>query len=656
MSFNQLYLSIVLVALGTSVAWAEGGETDTQELPKIVLTASMAEQKIASAPASMTVVTAKEIENSAATSLAEVLSKTVGIQNYNSGGRDKLSIRGVRESYGVYTLILVNGKRVSSTGALWRDSDYDISSIPLESIQRVEIVRGPMSSLYGSDAIGGVINIITKKPTSDWHGSASAEYHVADRGTGKDQYRLGVSATGALTDNLGLSVAAEQYDRDPWFDQGKSASPAYYIEGKKTRNIRSTLTWDITASQSLDLDLGYNKDERPFGMDTYAYYPAWNYTAMGFSSQELERHSIGITHRGDWDWGKTNVSASQENSEINDYDSDFDQPQHRILKEKNTNIKAYTNVDLWINKLVVGAEYNNQEVEDKASYKGNGKGEVATSSLFFQDDITIIDPLTLTLGGRYDDHEVFGQNFSPKAYVTYKMTDDVVLKGGYGAAFKAPSLAQLNKNYSIVSCGGGCQLRGNPDLDPETSENYEIGFNITKPRWNLAATVFQNEVKDMISREVTFDANDKPVAAKWINLNHVKIKGAELDAEVKATNILSVDANATYLDAKDQNGQRLQERPRVQANANINIKVIDALSFNVGASYSGEQLYGSKELPDYTLLNVGGVAEIYPALKLKFGVKNLTDVDLHEKGDKAGTTFNARELGRNYYVGLTYKF
>lgn len=654
MPFNQLYLSIALFALGTSVACAEGSAAKGQDLPKIVLTANLTEQKIASVPASVTVVTAKDIENSAATSLAEVLGKTVGVQNYNSGGRDKLTIRGVRESYGVYTLILVNGKRISSTGALWRDSDFDISSIPLESIQRVEVVRGPMSSLYGSDAMGGVINIITKKPTPDWHGSASAEYHVADRGTGKDQYRLGVSATGALTDHLGLAISAEQYDRDAWFNKGKEASPAYYIEGKNTQNLRSTLTWDITPGQSLDLDVGYNKDERPYGMD--AAFPQWNF--YGYSAQELERQSASLTHRGDWGWGKTNVSVLQENSEIQDYDSDFDQPQHRTLKEKNTNIKAYTNVNLWINKLVLGAEYNNQEVQDKVSYKDKGKGEVAIASLFLQDDIQIIDPLTLTLGGRYDDHEVFGDNFSPKAYLIYKIADDVVVKGGFGAAFKAPSLAQLNKNYVIISCGGGangCELRGNPNLDPETSKNYEIGFNLTKPTWNISATLFRNEVKDMISREVG-NIGTPDSWARWVNLHHVKIKGAELEAGVDLWSHLFLDANATYLDAKDQNDKRLEERPRLQANTDITVKVIDALSFSAGASHIRDQLYGGKKLPDYTLVNIGGVAEIYPSLKLKFGVKNLKDVDLEEKGDKAATRFNAKELGRNYYVGLTYKF
>lgn len=657
MQMNKLYGAIVVI-MGSQPAWAAESVQQVGTLSPIVITASLSAQKASDAPASMTVVTAADIQNSTATSLAEMLGKTVGVQNYNGGGRDKLVIRGVRESYGVYTLILVNGKRVSSTGALWRDSDFDISSIPLESIERVEVIRGPMSSLYGSDAIGGVINIITKKPTSDWHGSASATYSMVDRGYGKDQYRIGASATGALTDTLGLSIAAEQYDRDPWFSQGRAVTPAYYWEGKKTQNLRSTLSWDLAANQSIDLDLGYNKDERPYGMDTYAYYPAYNFTSIAFSSQEIERHTVGITHHGDWDWGKTTVLANQENSEIHDYDSEFDAPQNRLLKEKNTNIKAYTNVELGLNAIVLGAEYNNQEVEDQVTYENSGKGEVTTTSLFFQDDFQILDPLTLTFGGRFDDHEVFGDHFSPKAYLVYKLTDDITVKGGFGKAFKAPSLAQLNRNYVIISCGGGqfgCDLRGNPDLKPETSTNYEASIAIDKPVWNASATVFRNEIKDMIGRE-TGNIGTVNSYAKWINFTNVKINGVELQGGLDINPELSLSANATYLDAKDQNDKRLEERPQTSGNFAINWQVIDMLALTAGADYVGKQVYGGKDLPDYTLVNLGATTQLDTALKLKFGVRNLTDVDLQEKSEKANVQFNTKELGRNYYVGLTYSF
>lgn len=657
MQMNKLYGAIVVI-MGSQPVWAAESVQQVGTLAPIVITASLSAQKASDAPASMSVVTAKDIQNSTATSLAEILGKTVGVQNYNGGGRDKLVIRGVRESYGVYTLILVNGKRVSSTGALWRDSDFDISSIPLESIERVEVVRGPMSSLYGSDAIGGVINIITKKPTTDWHGSASATYSMVDRGYGKDQYRIGASATGALTDTLGLSIAAEQYDRDPWFSQGRAVTPAYYWEGKKTQNLRSTLSWDMAANQRIDLDLGYNKDERPYGMDTYAYYPAYNFTSIAFSSQEIERKTVGISHYGDWAWGKTTILANQENSEIHDYDSEFDAPQHRLLKEKNTNIKAYTNVDIAINALVLGAEYNHQQVEDQVTYENSGKGEVATTSLFFQDDIQIIDPLTLTLGGRLDDHEVFGDHFSPKAYLVYHLNHDISVKGGFGKAFKAPSLSQLNQNYVIISCGGGefgCDLRGNPDLKPETSTNYEASIGIDKANWNASATVFKNEIKDMIGRE-TGNIGTPDSYARWVNLNHVKISGVEVQGGLDISPEIALTANATYLDAKDQNDKRLEERPRTLANLAVNWQVLDKLAINAGADYRGEQIYGGQDLPDYTLVNLGATTELDTALKLKFGVRNLTDVDLQKKGETANVQFNTKELGRNYYVGLSYSF
>ncbi|MEG2884020.1 MAG: TonB-dependent receptor [Acinetobacter sp.] len=653
-------LVIAIAAFTPFAVIAADDQAQNKILPTIVVSASLAEESPDTAPASITVVTGEQIQQSSATSLAEVLGKTVGVQNYNGGGREKLTIRGVRESNGIYTLILVNGKRISSTGALWRDADLDISSIPLSGIERVEVIRGPMSALYGSDAIGGVINIITKKPTKDWHGAVNADYHLVDRGDGKQQYRIGASASGALTDQLGLSISAEQYDRDAWFSQGKATNPAYYIEAKKTQNLRSTLSYELNDQQNIDLDLGYNKDERPLGIDTYrtGYDPQFGaWVNKGSSSQEIERYTVGLTHKGNWSWGNTTVSAQQENSKINDYDSDFDQPQHRTLKENNTNLRAYSNFDLGINGVVAGIEYNNQEVKDPVTYRNTGKASVSTTSLFLQDDIHITDPLTLSLSGRYDDHEVFGSHFSPKVYLVYQLPYDVVIKGGYGQAFKAPSLAQMTKDYGIVSCGSKCTLWGNPNLKPETSDNFEISASIRKSTWNGSVTLFQNKIDDMISRNITWNANGDPIAAAWVNLNSVKIKGIELAGQADLLPMLSVDANATYLDAKNsETNKRLDERPRLQANTNINFKPLDWLTLTAGASHMGNQVINNKQLPNYTLVNLGLSAKIDSAVTLRTGIRNLTDVDLEEKGKAVNLSFNEKELGRNYYVGLTYTF
>ncbi len=640
----------------TAPALAQSRDDQTRLLDAVVVTASLGEERADTAPASITVVTGEQIEQSAATSLAEVLGRTAGVQNYNGGGREKLTIRGVRESNGIYTLLMVNGKRISSTGALWRDSDLDISSIPLASIERVEIIRGPMSALYGSDAIGGVINIITRKPTREWHGMLNADYHHLDRGDGKGQYRIGAAASGALGDTLGLSVAAEQYDRDAWFSHGKDASPAYYIEGKKTGNLRSTLSWAPSERQSLDLDLGYNKDERPYGVTDYQYYPAWDYLYQAFASQRIERRSYGLTHYGRWGWGSTTVSAQQEDSDIHDYDSDFDAPQQRTLGEKNTNLRAHANLDAGMHGLVVGMETNRQEVKDAVSYQNSGRASVDTTSVFAQDDMHLAERWTLSLAGRYDDHEVFGGHFSPKAYLVHEIGPSIVVKGGYGQAFKAPSLAQMTRDYGIVSCGGGCTLWGNPGLKPETSENYELGIILRKRSWNVGVTVFQNEIEDMISRTITWDANDNPVAAEWANLDKVRIRGLEVTAGVEILPALSLDANATWLDAKNrQTGLRLEERPRLQANASLNFRPNDRLGFTLGTSHLHDQVYGGRQLPDYTLVNLG-MSINRDKFTVRAGVRNLTDVDLEKKGAGAGVTYNGKELGRNYYVGLSYDF
>jgi outer membrane receptor for ferrienterochelin and colicins len=165
----------------------------------------------------------------------------------------------------------------------------------------------------------------------------------------------------------------------------------------------------------------------------------------------------------------------------------------------------------------------------------------------------------------------------------------------------------------------------------------------------------------MISRNITYtvdsNGNSKATGAEWVNLGRVKIKGIEVAAQADLLPTLSVDANATYLDAKNnETHKRLDERPRLQANTNLNFKALDWLTLTAGASYIGDQVINEKKLPDYTLVNLGLSAKVDPAVTVRAGIRNLTDVDLEEKGKKANISFNEKELGRNYYVGLTYTF
>ena len=258
--------------------------------------------------------------------------ETAGVVNLTDGsGREEIQIRGLS---GKYTLLLVNGRRVSSSGALWRGGDFDLSAFPLNSIQRVEVVRGPMAALYGSDAMGGVVNIITKTPGPEWQNTVSAEVRKVTKGEQGDLWRLGFSGSGALNDKLGLTVIAEMQDRQPWYvTTATDNNRAPGLEEKQALNLHSLLRWTLTESQSLEFTAAHNRDKRPYGLYDVSFYPAYNFTSRDYREQKISRNTAGVTHLADWGWLNTSASISREEASVDDYNSRYNKPQQRTEKE-----------------------------------------------------------------------------------------------------------------------------------------------------------------------------------------------------------------------------------------------------------------------------------------------------------------------------------
>lgn len=637
--------TMVLVTQAYAEEVADQTEQQAQKLETIVVSASLKEQDVQKAPASISVITSEQIERSAALSIADVLQKEAGVYNYNSG-QDKIVIRGMQDTSGSYTLILLNGKRMSSTGAMWRGNDFDWSAIPLNSIERIEVIRGPMSSLYGSDAMGGVINIITKKAeNSEIHGSVFAQYNRADRGDGKNQMRYGFNMFGGLTDTLSFNLAGDVYDRDAWYRNGQpDTNGAYFVE-KNTKNVRGTLSWDVTEQQKIDLDVGYSKDKRPLTQDA----------ASSIQEGEDERTNYGLTHRGKWNWGTTEAYIGKETSKIYDYDSEYDDPQNRNYKQENTIARAFANFDWWLNNTTVGADYKDQEVTDPVGYPSTGGSEQKSSGAFLQNDTHITDDLTLTLGGRYDDFDNFDGKATGKAYLAYELLDGVVVKGGVGQAYKVPGPYQLDENYRLISCGGKCYIRGNADLKPEESTSYEVSFSVKRPQWNFDVTAFNNDVKNLIER-VTDTASTDPVnfPYKWDNISHATLRGVELAAGYDFSDDLGVKTNATYLDTENKTtGKELTERPEWMWNTSVYWMPVENYKINFGANYVGTQMLSSgAELPSYTTYDLAFSSQLTPNVILDYGIKNISDVDLEDED----TSFNTKLYGRNYFIKATYNF
>lgn len=660
MLFNKKLLATAVASLTIQPAFLSLNATAAEQeayAEELIVTASLGNHNSTTAPAFTTVVTAEDIAKSSINSIADLLRESVGVNNYSdSSGRDELQLRGLS---GQYTLILVNGKRVSSSGALWRGGDFDYSSIPLNSIERVEIVRGPMSSLYGADAIGGVINIITKKANETWKTTINGEYRSIEAGDGGAQHRAGLSTAGALNDSFKLAISGEQYEHDAWYAEKESATAVPNLERKKAQNLLTTLTWSPDESQSLDFDLGYNNDKRPYAL--YATDPAYR-------DQEITRIDWGFTHEAKWDWGNSTAYIKQENSDIDDFNSRYNDPKNRNLKEENTYAKAYFNTEFSSNTLIAGVDFRHQEIKDPATYLKSGKFDVNQVALFAQDEIALAKRLSLTLGARIDNHEVFGNHTSPKAYLVYQATDFLTFKGGVNKAFKAPDGSKLSAEYSVISCGGKCYLAGNPDLKPESSTSYEAGFELKRVGWNLSVSAFKNDIVDLIEREVGYDLNNNPNSAKWINIAEAITQGVEVQGAYKITTGLSLKGNYTYLDTEytniDGTTTVLTYRPKDKATLALNWQVTSKLSTDLSVNYLAGMQYSSwantggtwvqvfPELESYYRTDLTFAYAATDALTLRTGIKNVENIRL----DKVDQNYTTHELGRNYYLSASYTF
>ncbi|AMO82666.1 catecholate siderophore receptor CirA [Obesumbacterium proteus] len=638
-------LCVPLFIAAAPVMAAEGDDV-------MVVTASATEQNLKDAPASISVITREDLAKKPIQNLKDILQEVPGVQLTNEGDNRKgVSIRGLDSSY---TLILVDGKRVSSRTAVFRHNDYDLSWVPAEAIERIEVVRGPMSSLYGSDALGGVVNIITRKVGKEWHGSLSADSTIQEHRDRGDSYNGSFYTSGPLIDDvLGVKVFGNLGKREK-DDAQKSATSktgeSGRIEGYTTRDANVEFAWTPEANQDMTFGYGFDRQDRD---------------SDSLDKNRLERQNYSIGHNGRWDLANTEIRA---------YGEKIDNYNENRITAKNNAIDGKVVVPLGeLNQLfTLGGEYRNDKLSDPGNLKGSGSTSANQYALFVEDEWRIFEPLAFIGGVRMDNHEDYGVHWSPRAYLVYNATDTVTVKGGWATAFKAPSLLELSPDWQSASCRGDCTIVGNKDLDPETSESFELGLYYAGDEGildgvNASVTVFQNNVKDMINVTRTanaaiapsypnfigFDKNHKPIF-RYYNVDKARIKGVETELKVPFTDAISMSMNYTYNDARDLTNDRpLSTQPFHTANSTLDWKPIEDWSFYVSANYSGKRRVvtnADKPSGGYTVWNTGGAYQMTKDLKLRAGVLNLLDKDLNRDD------YSYNEEGRRYFVAADYTF
>lgn len=628
---------------------AEDVKSD-KSLEHIVVTASGNQTSVAQAPASISLIDLAEITRQPVKDLVDILESLPGVTNRpTSGGRNGIMIRGLDEDY---VLRLVNGKRVSSSNGIWRANNFDNTSIPLQFIERVEVIRGPMSALYGSDAVGGVVNVITKKPAQQWQTHLSFETSAMQEGQGGDRDKTALVTSGKLNEMLGLTFSAEKAKQDAWFYTPISESADHtLIEPRDATKFASTLDWQIQDGQSLSFDLSRDKDKVPLASYGYAKY-----------QQDIDRWTYSLTWRSEWSWGGSELLMNRSDASMMDFNSRYvdlktTSRDERYLRpdEVFTTLRGTTFVNLANHTLTLGAEYLETEVKDDIQYPVTGGASLNLKSLFLQDQIDLNESLVATVGLRAEDAEIYGSHLSPRAYLVYEVSNGITIKGGVGSAFRAPTIFQASPLFQSISCGGNCFIYGNPELNEETSVNTELSVLVEQDGWNASVTWFRNKVDELM--EVGFYPTGHARAGNrgYFNIDEATLQGVEVTLWWRFNDMFSIDSNYSYLDARDGADVRLDNRPRHKAFIKLDMDLTEQFGLYLSHNYYGAQsdVYLADKVQDsYGVTDLGGRYRFDTGLTFKAGLSNAGSTQPREK-DPTSTLYLQ---GKAIFAAVEYSF
>lgn len=623
----------------------------------LVVTATRTQQAVATAPASISLISAKEIERKPVGDLTDVLRNSPGVSiSAGSQGRREIQLRGMDAGH---TLLLVDGRRVNSSEAVFRHNDYDLGMLPMGAVDQIEIVRGGMSALYGSEALGGVINVITKPFSDVWNAKVSSEFQTPVEGEKGQEYRTSVYTSGALVkDRLGLTLTGTLNHRNIWHgwasdllteDDGSpitrpDGSEVYRsdlatLEGRNDHNARGKLIWTPTGSHTIEAEFGRSYQTRS---------GEYMIRGWGEADTEINRNDVVLTHKNDFSWGNSVIRGY---GEWVDTESDG-------LSQQNKIVEGNLNASLGNHLLTAGGEARWLNLSAPLEFV-SGKAGTWQQAFYVQDEYGLSSRLKVLAGGRLDNHKDFGLKFTPRGYLVYSATGQLTLKGGIGTAFKAPTLRQLSEESVTTSCRGGCVIIGDPDLNPETSTNYEVSANYDSRLWGGSITAFRNEIDNLIDtprgagvEPVGYDGQGREMYVPR-NVNEARIRGIEATLFANFMNIGRATINYTALDAKDlSNGEELQNRPKHHINGEFNWYTTRQATVFFRGKYIGEQQTMAGSIDPYTMFDIGGTYNLRDKLSIRGGILNIANT----RTDDPEADYSFVERPRSVYFGFSLEF
>lgn len=681
-------------AVTFAVASAAVHAQENSQLSNMVVTAAGYEQTLNSAPASISVVTREELEQKQFSNIAEAIADVPGVDVRSGTGKTgglNISIRGMPSAY---TLILIDGRRQNASGDVTPNGFGETSTSfmpPLSAIERIEVIRGPMSTLYGSDAMGGVINIITRRIGEDWAGSVSVENTFQqDRDVGNSS-AINLYTSGPLVeDTVGLQLRGRLFDRDNserMIENGAARDPRppeariYSIGGRLNVTPDDANEFWLDAERSRQV---YSNDDNRLGTQdgTDRNGNPSPGTFNGYKDElRFNRDQVAIGHTGRYAPGTWESSISHNTTETlgrtlptgsaPDYGYEAEGGEARLLENRDIVVDSKFVAPLGDHMVTLGGQYTDAKLEDGAA--GNQAFEQNSWAVFTEDEWLLRDDLAFTFGGRYEHHDAFGGHFSPRGYLVWNTTPNWTLKGGVSRGYKTPSLNDLHDGVNGFGGQGTVVNIGSPDLEPEKSTNYEIGaIYDNQSGFAAGATVFYNRFTDRIADGTEIPncqfiagngstpnaglANCTSIGnftsqesfSQKINIDKAETRGIELNTSYQIAPAWSISGGYTFTDTEITSGENegmvLTNVPNHKITADLTWAINERWSttlegeyyssrerFAAGLPTSGETLSLYEQLGNkldgYERFNLRSSYRVSDSVRLTGTIYNLFDKD-----------------------------
>ena len=680
MSIRLAVVPLAMLFLSSCPLRAETvGESDPASLGTITVTSAAGfEQAIADAPASISVITRTELEKLPYANITDAMFDIPGVFVTGGGKMQDVSIRGMSPTY---TLYLVDGRPISAGRAVnsnGTDGGKQIGLPPLAMIERIEVIRGPMSSLYGSEAMGGVINLITRVTPDAWSGQLDMDYTHAANDVSNDAYTSSFFLGGPLKqDVLGLRVhGGWQHTDESDFAAGSTKADASTPESNR-RNLGVKLDWQLNENNRMALDLDHSRLD-------YTHTPGRSLALTDTGTfYRYDKTIYTLSHNGRYGnlaldtWLQHDVS---------------DRVQEQTKKEQ---ITTFNTQATWFGErhtYTFGGRYKNEEFVDETNglLTSQIPGAVRSverwiAAVFAEAEWNLHEDFLLTTGLRLDDDELFGKHYSPRIYGNWRLSENFTLKGGVSTGYTQPALSAVTPGFGRGTGGAGSPaphpralIIGNPELDPEQSVNYELGWVHENPDQGFSTSLmaYLTRYKDKIAEDRYCDlGGDRNDASTWgcefggnhylflstqKNIDRAEIRGVELTFDWELSEAWKLRGSYSWTDSEQKTGEfvgePLNKIPGSMANIGVDWTLSDRLGVWGRVNHRGKtsdflsRTTMESGTPAYTLADIGLRYRINPQVSLKAGLYNLSNRVI--TNDTYGVVLD----GRRVNLGLDFGF